>query len=197
MDGCARRSGRWLGYLLVLVMATFVPRLAAACSCEDPPEDLRQAVSEAHARAKTVFVGRLVRSNDHGPVNRFGEERRRKGIFEFEIIEVYKGKLSVGQRVRVWTLMGEPCGFGLGDKRETWLIYARTYRGQLNVAFCSRSWLLARRQSDIPILAELAKDGAPPTIQSGRCTLGDDHEHGFGTLLILAGLLAARSRRRS
>jgi hypothetical protein len=189
---------RWLGYLLLVALATFVPRLASACSCPDTPDDLRQAVTKAHAWASVVFVGRLVSSNDHAdaPLDKWGEERGRTGRFEFEVIEVYKGKISAGQRVRIRTFMGEPCGFGYGDKPHTWLIYAHSYGGWLRDGGCSRSTSVERGQRDIPILVELREaEGAPPRIAFARCTLGDD-EHGLGTMLILAGLLAARSRRR-
>lgn len=88
-------SGRVIGALLITLAAA---SRADACSCVMLKGTQAEQVGQSLADARAVFVARLTRSSV-GP-----DREHRKVVAEsaqFEVLEVFKGTLTVGQTVSV------------------------------------------------------------------------------------------------
>jgi hypothetical protein len=163
--------------LIVSVVACLVAGPADACSCVlptgTPPEQVQQAFDEAAA----VFVARLKRSAlkpDH---------RNRREVAEdaqFEVVEVFKGALEVGQVVRVYQVLSAgSCGQS-STNDPPWMYAASKAGGeQLPVKF-SKEWLIY-------------SSGEP--VELGRCTRSSPlNMEGGRDVKILRGLLKRQRR---
>lgn len=125
--------------LIVTMLSPWMAGPALACSCVlitgTPTEQVQQSFDDADA----VFVARLKRSAlkpDHHNRREVVEDA------QFEVIEVFKGALRVGQIIRVYqVLSASSCGQS-STNDPTWM-YAASKPGaeQLPVKF-SKDWLI-------------------------------------------------------
>ncbi|HUQ09569.1 MAG TPA: hypothetical protein VM146_04575 [Steroidobacteraceae bacterium] len=141
--------------LIALAVAGVVAPAAQACSCLQltgtPEEQVRQSLDDADA----VFVARLKRSALRPETRTDGHRRDVIEDAQFEIIEVFKGALQVGQVIRVYQVLSAgSCGQS-STNDPPWM-YAASKPGaeQLPVKF-SKEWLIYSH-------------GTP--IELGRCT---------------------------
>lgn len=164
---------RWITLTAVLTVGLSAGR-AEACSCVQLPGIPAEQVERSLADAQAVFVARLTRSS-------LGPDRdKRKLVVEtahFEVLEVFKGALRVGQTIIVnqvvsagscgqssvndppWMLAQKKAGAAPEPVKvsKEWLIYG--YGGEpFELSRCTRSAPLnAGGEDDVKALRALAK----------------------------------------
>jgi hypothetical protein len=186
------RTRRWILASLVVLAGLLVSPRTWACSCWE--EDV--SVAEAFADAQAVFVGTVVatkpRNIDPNDPPLF------KMSTDFEVTQMFKGDIEVGDRVRVFTpgsyWVGE-CGRSYGSVGDEWLVYASRPSRRLVDGFCSRS-RDERMDGDLQILASLVDDSPPPTLRRRGCAIEQDQLGGGAILLVILFAAAATSSRR-
>ena len=150
---------------------------AEACSCIALQGTVDEQIEQSLNESDTVFVARLKRSSLKP------DRRDRHSVAEdaqFEVIEVFKGPLKVGQTIRVYQLLnGGACSQSStndppwlyraakgGDMEpikvsREWLVYSRG-EGPLELSRCTRSApLSAGGEDDVKVLRQLLKKASP------------------------------------
>ena len=129
---------RSLSFLLLTCSLLVVPR-AEACYCVALKGTQSEQVGQTLADAGAVFVGRLTRSS-LGP-----DRERRKVVAEtaqFEVIEVFKGSLRVGQVVSVNQVVSAGfCGQS-STNDPPWLFAQKKAGAAPQPVKISRKWLI-------------------------------------------------------
>lgn len=122
-------------YFAVFGIAMLLRTTAGACSCLPPPPPL-ESMDAAHA----VFVGVPL------AVQSIGERQR---IFEFEVVESFKGDLK--KRVKVVTGRGDgDCGIAFViDHR--YLVYANRSGRHLSAHLCTRTQMIYGSSHDTEV----------------------------------------------
>lgn len=161
--------------LLALLLAVSVR--ADACSCVALQGTDIEQIEQSLNEADTVFVARLKRSSLKP------DRRDRRSVAEdaqFEVVEVFKGPLRVGQTIRVYQLLnGGGCAQSSTNNppwlyrtekdggvkpikvSKEWLVYSRGNE-PLQLSRCTRSAPLnAGGDADVKVLRQLLKK-APP-----------------------------------
>jgi hypothetical protein len=164
-------------FMVVPVLALALSGRAEACSCEASQGTGDEQIGHSLDEADAVFVGRLKRSSlkpDRRAPRTVAEDA------QFEVIEVFKGPLRVGQIIRVYqSLSGISCAQSStndppwlyraqkdGDVApvkvsKEWLVYSRGNE-PLELSRCTRSApLSAGGGEDVKVLRHLLKKAAP------------------------------------
>lgn len=168
-------SDSFTAILLALLLVVSVR--ANACSCIALQGADIEQIEQSLDEADTVFVARLKRSSLKP------DRRDRRSVAEdaqFEVIEVFKGPLRVGQIIRVYQVLnGGGCAQSSrndppwlyrtekdGDVKpikvsKEWLVYSRG-NGPLELSRCTRSAPLnAGGDADVKVLRQLLKNASP------------------------------------
>ncbi|WP_143177557.1 hypothetical protein [Cystobacter ferrugineus] len=132
------------------------PSGALACSCEQQPNELHEALRSAREKAAAIFVGRVAAIE---PVYQSPDSKRlRLHRVTFEDIEVLKGKVAPRQVVTTYRPDGIACGY-LFEVGVEYLVYARADEPSgLETSMCSRTQPARRASVEIDSL----RIGAPP-----------------------------------
>ena len=103
------------------------PQVSRACRCLTQPTDtsLAQALRTAHETAGHIYFARAQAAD--GP---------RSGSATVEVVEVFKGELAVGTRLRLPSGGGGTCAYPF-QKGNDYLVY--THGGPTVVNLCSRT----------------------------------------------------------
>ena len=164
-------------FMLCLALLSLWSAPAEACSCIGLQGTVDEQIEQSLNESDTVFVARLKRSSLKP------DRRDRHSVAEdaqFEVIEVFKGPLKVGQTIRVYQLLnGGACAqsstndppwlyrAGKGGGMEPikvskeWLVYSRG-DGPLELSRCTRSApLSAGGEDDVKVLRHLLKKASP------------------------------------
>jgi hypothetical protein len=176
---------------IVAVLAA--PRLAAACSCVQPPPP-----KEAMATSAAVFEGTVTAVR----------EAQGHEIMTFEV-ELRVGRRFKGAEADTVTVLtnesSAACGFHF-EVGGTYLVYAGENEGQLLVSLCSRT---ARIEDAAADLAALGGDAPPdpgstpqppPAVEPSKggcagCNAGPLGEGAAGGLLLVLAVALALRRR--
>ncbi len=131
-------------FMLLLSLVLAIPARADACSCValqgSDVEQIEQSLNEAD----TVFVARLKRSSLKP------DRRERRSVAEdawFEVVEVFKGPLRVGQAVHVYQLLGASACAQSSTNDPPWL-YRAEKGGDVEPIKVSKEWLVYSRGSE-------------------------------------------------
>ena len=129
---------KWSLPVLVALIAA-APRAAEACSCVALKGTQAEQIEQSLADAKVVFVARLTRSSV-GP-----DREHRKLVAEsahFEVLEVFKGSLVVGQVVHVNQLLSAAsCGQSSAND-PPWLFAQKKPGAAPEPVKISKKWLI-------------------------------------------------------
>jgi hypothetical protein len=149
-------------FALLLIFSPFAAGNLFACSCGNMPP-----VYENFKESFAVFTGKVVGSKDIivKKIEEYGEKKEyfdKERIFEFEIIEAFKG--VKGRKVNISNgSLNSMCreDFEIG---ESYLVYARGKDEKKLVSnnFCSRNENLAQSQTQIYFIRELLKGKPEP-----------------------------------
>lgn len=126
------------GFLFLAFFLIAAPR-TEACSCVALKGTQEEQVGQSLADADAVFVARLTRSSV-GP-----DRERRKVVAEsahFEVLEVFKGPLRVGQSVRIDQILSAgTCGQS-STNDPPWLFAQKNPKSAPEALKISRKWLV-------------------------------------------------------
>ncbi len=184
---------RLLVLFLVTIMLASVsmlsPKTVYACSCAEAP-----SVLEARDRNDSVFEGQVVKVTN--PVAIFSRSSADKKTVEFQVNEVWKGK--VAPTIKVTTASsGASCGYDFVEG-ERYLVFANQTGSTLDAGLCNGTLQYSASGSHLQELGS----GSVPIVHSNMEQGKDKYDWrivGSGLLLVvmLIGLFFAYKAKKS
>jgi hypothetical protein len=171
LDGTSRRpieeeEVRAAIMLAALASSPFLATSATACSCilltGSPAEQVQQSFDDAEA----VFVAKLKRSALRPRSRSSGHGLEVVEDAQFEVIEVFKGALEVGQVIRVYQVLNAGSCAQSSTNDPPWMYAASKPGGvQLPVKF-SKDWLIY--SNGAPFELSRCSRSSPMNVEGGQ-----------------------------
>lgn len=130
-------------FIFAICFLLFLPIGAIACKCEEKSEEVHFKEADA------VFVGEVVKVDDHKGVAAVGVTRTWKGLKESSVY-IYTNKTS--------------CGFDFIEG-QTYLFYAQKQKGKYTVGACSGSVDINGAKEALTKFGEGSPPSKPVTLQ--------------------------------